>query len=611
MSYVRLDTGNRWRKQATPVVNTGFAIKIKYFPVAKAMVHVTGNKGLLRKSINSGRTWTNVTLMAGSNACLDVCEAPDGSIWGLFYDTGTNTAKVGVSTNAMTSWTLKYTHTAGYQAFNIACSPQPAADVTVAFTARNATGIGAAIGTNSELVISTNSGTSFTTKLMNFKLTTDQDEPILQVFPGKVSVFLRGIRIPPLTVAAWSAIATQDFRFVDQWGAGQANPGLGGDGSLNPLTDRGIVVLHSSSADPTLVVSGATSTLLSAYDSDTPANFGGDGHAWWRLYYIEPTAATINFAGTTGVVRNCTFLRNSQNLVSVSRSFLHDLEYHGAQVGTAVEVATASQSTQLGDVLWNYINHYERSIDNLTYEKIFHHSNPAIFNHDFTRVNSAFIPLLPGGGAGSAIDWYVDAENNASSHSIVMVFKGTAVADPEIFPNSVRILVVADTLRLRGLYQPPDAPSPSTFVISSLDGGTNWTVDYQNDSAPLPVELIRYGDVTPLFAVSATPNKILRWNGSWEVFNDPLTVGGEVAAIASLAYDLISNRLFVSYVNSSRIFALLKASEVDVSQANQAVDAAAAVLFDEGVEGYWQIIPNTATPPVTYRQLISNKKARL
>lgn len=600
MSYVRLDTGNRWRRQQTQIATASRAAKLKYLPVNKLMAHVTGASGVLRKSTDSGRTWTNATMLSGTTACLDVCEDPDGNIWGLFVAAGT--AKVGMSANAMVSWTLKHTHTASLEAYNIACSPTRAAESTVGFTSRSA-------DDEATVILSTDSGGTWATKLTGYRLVADLDEPLIQFLPGKINVLLRGRFIPPFAPAIWDAIATQDTRFVNKWGNGWADPGIGGAGELNPDTDRAVIVLASASGDPALSVSGATSTLLGAWDSPTPANFGGDGHAWWRAYYIEPTADFIDFTGTTGVLRNVTFFRNTADLVSVARTWVHDLEYHGSGVGTKIEIATASQATQYGDVLWNWIDHYERSIDDLTYEKEF---NGPFFNHDYTRHNSAFIPLTPGGGADSSIDWYLDEENDEDSHSNTMVFTGTAVADPDIFPNSVRVLVVTNTLRLRGLRDATEDVAESTFAIASGDNGATWLETYENTDAPLPVELIRYGDTSPSFGAVADPNKVIRsTGGTWAVFDDPLTAGGETHDLASLAYDLITDRLFVSYIGSTRIFALLHASTADAAQANSAVAAKSDVIFDEGAAPYWQVIPRTEAAAVAYRQLISNKKTRV
>jgi hypothetical protein len=255
----------------------------------------------------------------------------------------------------------------------------------------------------------------------------------------------------------FSAGAVQTFRFVEKWGNGWADPGLGGDGSIHPDTDRAIVVLVSSSADPVLVVSGATPQLLRAYDSSSPANFGGDGHTWWRFYYLIPTADLIDFAGTTGVTRDVTFFRASAVLPGtgvggIEMQFTSELTYTGSHFGEAIETASASTSAKYGDVVWMYVNSVYRSIDSITFTKEF--NAPEVpFNHDFVRVNSEFVTFTPGGGDGSATDWNLsDARNDAfAAHSYTCRFTGDAVASD--FPGACRILVLAASFRLTALCE--------------------------------------------------------------------------------------------------------------------------------------------------------------
>lgn len=148
-----------------------------------------------------------------------------------------------------------------------------------------------------------------------------------------------------------------------------------------------------------------------------------------------------------------------------------------------------------------------------------------------------------------------------------------------------------------------------TVLLISGDDGDSWAASDEDAGAPMPVEMIRYGDLSPVFAAAADPNTIKRWTGAWETFSDPLLAGGGVANIASLAYDLVSDRLFVSYIGLKTIFSLKDASVADSAQANSAVADASSIL-DEGVPGYWVILPDTDEPPTSYRQIVSNKKAR-
>lgn len=198
MTYVRLATGNKWRReQTTDNAVVDFAIKLKNFPINKVMVHVTGDKGILRKSVDSGVTWTNVTLPAGTDACVDVVEAHDGSIWGLFLEFGEGEffgAKVNKSTNAMGTWSAAlYVDPDGmHQVFNIAVDPIAGAEVKIAFTMRNASGIDPDFGNRSSAIVSLDSGATWTEKALGYKLFEDQDEPLVMWAAGSLFVYLRG-----------------------------------------------------------------------------------------------------------------------------------------------------------------------------------------------------------------------------------------------------------------------------------------------------------------------------------------------------------------------------------------------------------------------------------
>lgn len=257
-----------------------------------------------------------------------------------------------------------------------------------------------------------------------------------------------GIPVPGCTIP-WQLAAVQDMRFVTDWGWGSAAPdATNGWLGFDPNRDRAIVVLSSSSGDVNLVITGGTPQLLAAFDSATPANFGGDGHAWWRIYWVDITADAIDMSGTTGPFRQITFFKASEDIWGVDRQFTHDLEYHGSQFGTAIEDASANVATRTDDLAWQFIDSWYRSIDDITFEKTFHHSNPARFNHDHTFVNAQPIPLSPGGGALSGIDWMlVDTAPGVST--VASGQRATAVASS--FPGACRILSLVCSLRLRAI----------------------------------------------------------------------------------------------------------------------------------------------------------------
>lgn len=250
-----------------------------------------------------------------------------------------------------------------------------------------------------------------------------------------------------LCAVPWADIETQDTRFVDVWTG------------LDPDKTRFLLALTSASADPVgVAAAGCTLTQLGAWESPTPANFGGDGYGWWKLYYGVVTASTIDISGTTGAFRNITFFLSSQDLPGtglagggVDVNMVSDLQYHGAQPGEAIEIAVATQGIIFRDAIWNWIDMESRTIDDIYLEKDFHAEDPAVFNHDYDRFNSDFIPMIPGGGASSSIDWLmIDPENDGFlSHTITASYRTRAVADPEIFPNSCRILAFNVTVRMR------------------------------------------------------------------------------------------------------------------------------------------------------------------
>lgn len=252
-------------------------------------------------------------------------------------------------------------------------------------------------------------------------------------------------------VIPWISAAVQTFRFVEKWGGVWADPGLG-DGQLHHETDRAIVTLVSSSAPVTCICSGAEVQLLAAYDSNTPANFGGDGHTWYAFYFITPTADTIDFAGTTGAFREVTFFRAAETIFGIQRQFTLDHQYSGAHHNQAIEIAVANQAAIFGDIVWNYINSVYRSIDNLSFTKEFN-CTAIPFNHDYFRFNSEFVTFTPSGGDQSATDWMYDTKDDSFlGHSVTCRF--TAEADDNgTFPDSTRVFALNASLGLRAFCE--------------------------------------------------------------------------------------------------------------------------------------------------------------
>lgn len=267
-----------------------------------------------------------------------------------------------------------------------------------------------------------------------------------------------GIPVPGCVIPVVAA-TINDIRFVTHWGLDGADPGLGGvDSSFIPSTDRCIVYLSSSSGDVNLVVSGGTGHLLHAWDSPTPANFGGDGHAWWRVYYVVPESDTLDFTGTTGPFRQLQSVRFQAQLTDGSGPFgqsngafgsgieissAQQLAYSGSHSFHAEETVGVDQSTREGEFVSLYIDSWYRSIDDITIDKFFH-AGP--FNHDAHFFNAQPIPLSPGGGVLSSIDWWF-------ADRVTSVTMGQEVqADFVVaFENSVRCLSTAVSVKLRAL----------------------------------------------------------------------------------------------------------------------------------------------------------------
>lgn len=255
--------------------------------------------------------------------------------------------------------------------------------------------------------------------------------------------------------ARFIAAATQDNRFVTHWGYSAASPdATQGWTDLDPARDVIILTLASSSGDPVGMVSGGTIEPLAAIDSSSPANFGGDGHTWWRAYLIKPTANLIDLTGTTGAFRHITFFKANQDLpiggtalMGIDATPTLDLQYSGSHFGFAEETASAGGNARFGDAYFYWVDSVYRSIDDITFDKTFNAPASNGFNHDFSRHNSEFIPLDPGGGAQSGIDWLLDDKDDLFlPHSVSASFHAAATASD--FPGACRILAFNLAVRL-------------------------------------------------------------------------------------------------------------------------------------------------------------------
>lgn len=288
--------------------------------------------------------------------------------------------------------------------------------------------------------------------------------------------------VPGCTVP-FAASALQDFRFVTHWGLGWADTGLGDAlGAINPVRDRAVVFMISSSAQPVCVCSGATVRELTIEDSSSPANFGGDGHTYWSCYYLIPTADFIDFTGSTGVTRQVLFMRAQADLVPyipmtettetssgggetkvvhkqkpsgvdepgidmIDIAWSFDLQYHGSMFGHANEVASADQTSRLNDLVGMFINDVVRTIDDIHINKSFFYDDPASFDSSWSFHNAEPVPFNPSGGAQSSIDWCQNAPGGDGTFAIAQ--EVDAVASD--FPGACRVLSVCAGFRVRAL----------------------------------------------------------------------------------------------------------------------------------------------------------------
>lgn len=210
--------------------------------------------------------------------------------------------------------------------------------------------------------------------------------------------------------------------------------------------ERCLVVLASASADPSLSLTGGTAHLLHAWDHATPANFGGDGHKWYRCYYIVPTSSTVNMTGTTGALRLVDWFTAQDPLGTggtygdgVDVSPLQNEEYNQT-FGDAVADNDVSQPTVWGDVAYLYTDIVVRTFDEITDNYRFHHQDTTIYDHDADLTNATppvLLYMLP------------DSKDDVATHQITMTNRVEAVASAT--PGACRVYTTQISVVLHGL----------------------------------------------------------------------------------------------------------------------------------------------------------------
>ncbi len=197
-----------------------------------------------------------------------------------------------------------------------------------------------------------------------------------------------------------------------------------------PEYDRAILILSSNSADPSVTATtGMAAHLLASWDSQTPANFGGDGHQWWRAYYMTPTIAAygdlVDF-DATGPGQYMNWYSSLDILPTglgtygdgVDVAFDQDLFYGGS--GVLLNQTTGAVSTVHGDLVQTFSDFGYRTFDDLDLTLYFNQSGD--FNRDDHRFNA-----IPG-----PLDWHLaDDVNDGSSHTVTV---GSRI---EVFPSAL------------------------------------------------------------------------------------------------------------------------------------------------------------------------------
>lgn len=204
---------------------------------------------------------------------------------------------------------------------------------------------------------------------------------------------------------------------------------------VDPRYSRLIVILSSHSADPS--ITGTTDMdahLLAAWDSPSPANFGGDGHHWWRAYYCVPTRVGFGLVDfdATGSAKYINWYSSDSELPSglgtygdgVDVTFKQDLYYGGSGV-LINEAGPDTLSTVHGDMVQMFADFDYRTFDDLQFDTTFKQTG------DFDRGQSEHnaIPL--------PIDYHLaDTVDDGTSHTVTVGAR--VVVTPSVLTGSAR-----------------------------------------------------------------------------------------------------------------------------------------------------------------------------
>lgn len=208
---------------------------------------------------------------------------------------------------------------------------------------------------------------------------------------------------------------------------------------------RAIWVGASASAQPEITsTTGCTAHLLKAWDSPTPANFGGDGHGYWSAYYIDITAALgadVDIEATgSGQFFDYFFTEREIERGGgtygdgVDVGFQQALSYPGSGVDF-VEI-DVSQSTKWGDLIYGFFDYAVRTFDDHDFELLFHDGEFSL-DEDF------------GNSAPDPTKWHFsDQTADYQSHPVTIHLQDTITCISG-FCGAMRGLLTGCSIRLR------------------------------------------------------------------------------------------------------------------------------------------------------------------
>lgn len=230
--------------------------------------------------------------------------------------------------------------------------------------------------------------------------------------------------------------------------------------NVDPSTDRAILILSSHSSEPFVTATvNCTTHELFKWDSANPANFGGDGHAWWKAFYIvpDPDANFVDF-DASGAAQYMNWYQTLNPLImdtshgtyqdGIDLEWFQNLFYGGS--GVLTNTASGSVTSRFNDMVQFFQDYGYRTFDDLTFNWEFHQST------DWNRDGSSF-NAIP-----SPIDWHLqDPVEDAAEH--VVTVKAEAVVTPGGLPGSARALATLFATRLRALC-PREVGAPEVFT---------------------------------------------------------------------------------------------------------------------------------------------------